>query len=160
MGLGTDTFPPDLVEEMRVGALINKVIDGQQNAGTVRDFYNACTIGGAKALSRDDLGRLAPGCTADISIFNLPGISAGPIDDPMRTFVHFCDGWDCDTVLVDGKVVVEGGNVVGVDEEALANRAQQTWKKYKAGLVAWDQAKRPADVLIPPLFPIAGRNRG
>ncbi|MEE8158159.1 MAG: chlorohydrolase family protein [Dehalococcoidia bacterium] len=160
MGLGTDTFPPDLVEEMRVGALINKVINGQQNAGTVRDFYNACTIGGAKALGRDDLGRLAPGCTADISIFNLPGISAGPVDDPMRTFVHFCDGWDCDMVLVDGKVVVEGGNVVGVDEEDLANRAQQTWKKYKAGLVAWDQAKRPADVLIPPLFPIAGRNRG
>ena len=157
MGLGTDTFPPDLVEEMRLGALINKVVDRSRSVGTVRDFYTAATIGGAKALGRDDLGRLAPGCTADISIFNLGGLTAGPIDDPMRTFVHFRRGRDCDTVLVDGKVVVEDGRVVGIDEENLAHRSQQVWERYKASIVAWDYAKRPADVMYPPLLPLVRR---
>ena len=73
MGIGTDTYPPDLLEEMRFGALVNKVVEGSRGAGTVRDFYNAATIGGAKALRRDDLGRLASGCTADISIFDFSG---------------------------------------------------------------------------------------
>ena len=154
VGLGTDTFPPDLVEEMRIGALINKVVDRKRSAGTVREFYNAATIGGAKALGRDDLGRLAAGCTADISIFNLPELEAGPIDDPMRTFVHFCHGWDCDMVIVDGNVVVEDGSVVGVDEEDLASRAQQSWGNYRTGIADRDQAGRSVDELFPPAFPI------
>ena len=100
MGIGTDTYPPDLLEEMRIGALVNKVVEGSRRAGTVRDFFNAATINGAKALRRDDLGRLAPGCTADISVFDFNGLHYAPIDDPMRTLVHVATGKNCDTVLV------------------------------------------------------------
>lgn len=160
MGVGTDTFPPDMIEEMRIGALINKVVDSSRSVGTVREFYNAATIGGAKALGREDLGRLAPGCTADISIFNLSGLSNGPIDDPMRTLVHVASGRDCDTVMVGGKVVVEGGRVVGVDEEELAYRAKKAWLKYKGGLVSWDPAGRPSADVFPPLLPILRRQGG
>lgn len=160
MGIGTDTFPPDMIEEMRIGALINKVVDRSRSAGAVRDFYNAATIGGAKALGREDLGRLAPGCTADISIFNLSGLSNGPIDDPMRTLVHVASGRDCDTVMVGGRVVVEGGRVVGVDEEELAHRAKKAWLKYKGGLVSWDPAGRPSEDVFPPLLPIVRRQGG
>jgi len=160
MGVGTDTFPPDMIEEMRIGALINKVVDSSRSVGTVREFYNAATIGGAKALGREDLGRLAPGCTADISIFNISGLSNGPIDDPMRTLVHVASGRDCDTVMVGGRVVVEGGRVVGVDEEELAHRAEKAWLKYKGGLVSWDPAGRPSADVFPPLLPILRRQGG
>ena len=156
MGIGTDTFPPDLLEEMRFGALVNKVVEGSRGAGTVLDFYNAATIGGAKALRRDDLGRLAPGCTADISIFDFSGLYHAPIDDPMRTLVHIATGKNCHTVLVGGKVVVDAGRVVGLDEEELEKKARDAWLKYKSGVVAWDAAKRPSDVIFPPLLPTAG----
>ena len=125
MGVGTDTFPPDLLEEMRIGALLNKVVDDSRSAGSVRDFYYAATIGGATALGRDDLGRLAPGCTADISVFDLSGLATAPIDDPMRTLIHAASGRDCHTVMVGGKVVVDKGRVVGVDEEDLAHKARE-----------------------------------
>jgi cytosine/adenosine deaminase-related metal-dependent hydrolase len=159
VALGTDTFPPDLVEEMRIGALINKVVDRRRDAGTVREFYNAATIGGARALGRDDLGRLAPGCAADISIFNLPPLQAGPVDDPLRTFVHFGHGWDCHTLMVGGRVVVADGRVVGVDEEKLGLKAQKSWTLFKKGLTAWDYQQRSADDLFPPTFPILRRQR-
>ena len=157
MGIGTDTYPPDLLEEMRVGALVNKVVEGSRRAGTVRDFFNAATINGAKALRRDDLGRLAAGCTADISVFDFNGLHYAPIDDPMRTLVHVATGKNCHTVLVGGKVVVEGGRVVGLDEEELERKARDAWLKYKDGVVAWDAAKRPSEEIFPPLLPTGAR---
>ena len=155
MGIGTDTFPPDIIEEMRMGAIINKIVEGDRSAGTVVDFYNAATIGGAKALGREDLGRLAAGCTADISIFDFSHLTAAPMDDPLRMLVHAANARDCHTVLVGGKVVVEAGRVVGVDEEELAHKARQAWLKYKGGIAAWDPANRPSDEVFPPLFPKA-----
>ncbi len=157
MGIGTDTYPPDLLEEMRLGALINKVVDRSRSTGTVRDFYNAGTIGGAKTLGREDLGRLAADCIADISIFDLTGLANAPIDDPMRTLVHVATGSNCHTVLVGGEVVVEGGRVVGLDEEDLENRARQAWLKYKSGVVSWDQGGLSSEEVFPPLLPMVRR---
>ena len=157
MGIGTDTFPPDIIEEMRMGAIINKIVEGDRSAGTVVDFYNAATIGGAKALGREDLGRLAAGCTADISIFDFSHLSTAPLDDPMRMLIHAANGRDCHTVLVGGEVVVEGGRVVGVDEEELTRKARQAWLKYKGGIAAWDPANRPGNEVFPPLLPWASR---
>ncbi len=51
LGLGTDTFPPDMVEEMRIGSLMCKVADGKRSAGTVAEFFHAATVGGASAGS-------------------------------------------------------------------------------------------------------------
>ena len=124
VALGTDTFPPDIVQEMRVGALVNKVVDRQRGAGSVAEFYNAATIGGARAFGRDDLGKLAPGCAADITIFDLSDFATGPVDDPLRTLIHVATGKNCDTVMVAGKIVVENGSIPGLDEEALAHKAQ------------------------------------
>ena len=153
MGIGTDTFPPDIIEEMRMGAIINKIVEGDRSAGTVVDFYNAATIGGAKALGREDLGRLAAGSTADISIFDFSHLTAAPMDDPLRMLVHAANARDCHTVMVGGEVVVSERRVVGVDEEELAHKARQAWLKYKGGIAAWDPANRPSDEVFPPLFP-------
>ena len=154
MALGCDTFPPDLLEEIRTGSLINKIVERDRMAGLIKEFFYAATVGGANALGRKDLGRLAPGCKADISIFDISAFDAGPIDDPMRTLIHFANGQHCDTVVVDGHTVVEAGSVKGVDEEQLRQDAQRVWTKYKAGIVSWDYAKRPSDEIWPPLLPI------
>ena len=154
VGIGNDSFPPDLIEEMRLGALTNKVVDCSRAAGTVREIYNAATIYGAKALGREDLGRLAPDCTADITVFDLSHLAAGPVDDPMRVLIHTASGRDTDMVIVDGKTVVEQGRVVGVDEEALWAKTQQTFLRYKANWVGLDWAKRSSDELYPPVIPI------
>ena len=72
----------------------------------------------------------------------------------MRTLIHFANGNHTDTVVVDGKTVVEKGMVCGVDEEKLRKDAQMVWTKYKAGIVSWDYAKRDSDEIWPPLLPI------
>lgn len=154
VGIGTDTFPPAINEEMRLAALIDKVINRDRAVGSTADIYNAATVGGAKALGREDLGKLAPGAIADISVFNLNSLETGPIDDPIRTFVHTATGRDCDTVIVDGRLVVSGGQVVGVDEEALARRAQESWLKLKGGVASWDWKGRELSEWSPSSLPL------
>jgi cytosine/adenosine deaminase-related metal-dependent hydrolase len=129
--LGTDTFPQDMIEEMRWAALACKWIDGNANHGTAREVFDAATIDGARALGRDDIGRLAPGAKADITIVDLSKLHIGPVDDPIKSLVYAASGTDVDTVLVDGKVVVEGGRVPGIDEADLIQKAADAhlWQK-------------------------------
>src|SRR5438045_1471555 len=66
MGLGTDTTPHNLVEEMRKAAVLARIAARDIATVTTSDLLHAATIGGARALKRDDLGRIAPNSRADL----------------------------------------------------------------------------------------------
>jgi cytosine/adenosine deaminase-related metal-dependent hydrolase len=55
-----------LVEELRTAAILARVAAGQAHAVTAADIFSAATVGGARALGRDDLGRITPGAKADL----------------------------------------------------------------------------------------------
>ncbi|MEV5614143.1 chlorohydrolase family protein, partial [Streptomyces sp. NPDC052225] len=59
--LGTDSFPPDLIRGMDVGVHLAKIAEGRSDAAPAEAYVEAATLGGARALGRDDLGRIAPG---------------------------------------------------------------------------------------------------
>lgn len=128
-GLGTDTFPPDIVENMRVGLTVNHLMEGGRRSARAADFYNAATLGGAKALGRDDLGRLAPGAKADITVFDLDGFHLGQFVDPVKTMVLSGSGRDFRDVYVDGRRVMADGIVVGADYDALQEQADRQFRK-------------------------------
>lgn len=155
MGIGTDTFPPDLVEEMRIASLLCKVAEGRRGAGSVAEVFHAATVGGADALGRRDLGRLAPGAAADICIWSIADLRHGLGDDPMRGFVHFGSGRDCDTVIVAGREVLSGGVVPGLDEDRLMHRSRIAWDKYRRRLADW--AGDAADTVFPSAIPTRRR---
>jgi cytosine/adenosine deaminase-related metal-dependent hydrolase len=154
MAIGTDTFPRDIIHEMQVVSLVCKVAEGNFLAGNARDIYNAATLGGAKLLGRDDLGRLAPGAKADIMVVDFQDLHVGPTNDPIRTLVHATTGANVERVIVDGRPVVEHKRVVGLDEEALLARVQTINEKLWAHFPARDWANRSLDELFPSTFPI------
>jgi len=63
IGIGTDTWPPDVILNLQVGLMLSRVMDGDPTSVTAQDMFDAATIGGANALDRPDLGRLMPGAT-------------------------------------------------------------------------------------------------
>ncbi len=154
--LGTDTFPQDMIEEMRWAALACKWTNRNANHGTARKVFDAATIDGARALGRDDIGRLVPGAKADIVIVDLSKLHIGPVDDPIKSLVYAASGTDVDTVLVDGKVVVKGGRVPGIDEAELREKTADAhlWQKeqfarmYPGGMSSED--------LFPHSYPLVG----
>jgi len=120
-----------MIMEMRSAVTTAKLRAGNRTAVSAADVFNASTLGGAKALDRNDLGRLAPGAKADIILVNLRGFHTALVDDPIKSMVYFGNQNDVDTVIVDGKTVVEDGKVPGVDLDKLgeeANAVNQRWK--------------------------------
>ena len=154
LGIGTDTVPPDMLAEMRMASTLSKLADDDPSSGNAAAVFNAATLGGAKALGRNDLGRLEPGATADISVFNLRALHIGVVDDPIKALIHYANGVDTDSVIVHGRTVVKEGRVLGIDEDALLSKAQLTWKTYKEGLAARDPLEHSSAELYPSAFPI------
>jgi len=156
MALGTDTTPPDMIMMMRWASVICKMVERNVNTGTAADVFNMATLGGAKALAREDLGRLAPGAKADIIIVDLDNLRVGPVDDPIRALVHYATMDDVKTVIVDGKVVVQDGRVLGLsrDEGELLDLVQKLSDARKDAIAARDWAGRTLEEKYPPTFPM------
>jgi cytosine/adenosine deaminase-related metal-dependent hydrolase len=154
VGLGTDIHPFDLIREMRGAALICKVAAESPNAGTAREVFNAATLGGAKALGRQDLGRLCPGAKADLVIVNQRALHYGVLCDPIRSLVDCGVASDVETVIVDGHMVMENRQVPAappVDE--LLARAQHYAEAYWAFYPQLDWNGRAAEEAFPNAFP-------
>jgi cytosine/adenosine deaminase-related metal-dependent hydrolase len=153
MGLGTDTYPLDIVAEMRYASLISRLVDKKYYGGRAARVFNAATIWGARALGRDDLGKIAPGAKADIVILDLRTTRYGPARDPVNALVEYGCGADVETVIVNGEVVIEGGRSKRIDDgklfadaENAAKRAWDNWSKR-------DWAGRSVEEINPPAFP-------
>lgn len=132
IGIGTDAWPMDMIMEMRSAVTTAKLVERSRTAVTARDVFNAATLGGAKALGRDDIGRLCPGAKADILIIDLDGFHTSLIDDPVKSLVYFGNQNDVETVIIDGKTVVEDSQIPGLDLVMLseeANLVNQRWKE-------------------------------
>jgi cytosine/adenosine deaminase-related metal-dependent hydrolase len=120
---------------------------------TSADVFSAATLGGARALRRDDLGRLAPGAKADIVLIDMRSLRVGPYRDPVKALVQCGTGDDVRRVIVDGRTVVEGGHVVGVDEAQVLADAQREAERLWAEVREWHWQKLTADELSPLSFP-------
>jgi cytosine/adenosine deaminase-related metal-dependent hydrolase len=157
VGLGTDEFPMDIIREMRCAALFSKVLDRDHLSVTARDVFNAVTLAGAQALGRDDLGRLAAGAKADILIIDLDDLHVGlTVDDPIKTLVYMASQRDVQTVIVDGKTVVEGGKVVGLDKADLAEKMRRVLGRQTRALIRHNASGLTLEEMFPPSFPPAG----
>jgi 5-methylthioadenosine/S-adenosylhomocysteine deaminase len=154
IALGTDTFPLDMVSELRWASILAKVTDANYQAGLPRDVFNAATLGGAKFVDRQDLGRLAPGTKADVLLINLDQLGAPVYADPIKALVDGASGRDVDTVIVDGRVLVQGGRTTRIDEEAVYAKARQATEQYWYQVPGWRWDGATVDRIIPPAFPI------
>lgn len=153
VGLGTDTYPRDMIAEMRWASLLCKIVEHDFLTATAAEVFTAATVGGAAALGRDDLGRLAPGAKADVVLVDLRRLRVGPYRDPIRALVNAATTDDVERVFVNGRLVVDGGRVVGVDEAALLADAQREAERLWASWPEWHPEGLAADQVSPPSFP-------
>jgi cytosine/adenosine deaminase-related metal-dependent hydrolase len=152
MGLGTDTFPKDILSDMRYVALASRVADRSFLAGHPRDVFNAATLGGAKMLGRDDLGRLQKGAKADIAIVNLKNIAFGAIRDPIRSVMETAVSRDVRTVIVDGESLVDNGKYLRLNEEELLEKVQAKGEQIWNSVPKWHWTGKGIDEVVPPSF--------
>ena len=157
LALGTDTYPRDLIMQMRTASYFGKVTSRDLSAASAAEVFEAATLGGARALGRDDLGRLAPGACADIIVIDLTGggtLRYGPVRDPVKSLVECGIGDDVETVVVDGVVRMRDRVIPDVDVAALRRAAQEAGEEVWGRLAEWDPLERTAEQMSPWSFPL------
>lgn len=108
------------------GLIHNMPDEDYQDWPTPRQILHAATRGGATALGLETkLGEIAPGQLADLVLVDLESPAFLPLRDPYLHLVYCEDGTSVDTVLVHGRVVVERGSVLSVDEQAIRHEIRE-----------------------------------
>jgi 5-methylthioadenosine/S-adenosylhomocysteine deaminase len=106
---------------------------------SARDVVAMGTKGGARALGLEgELGELKPGMLADVSLLRLDSAFFAPLNDAYRQLVYCENGSSVDTVIVDGRIVVEEGKLVTVDQESALAEAREVWAKKRKSIPALD----------------------
>lgn len=132
IGMGTDTHPPDMILNLQMGLILARVVEADAGAVRAEDLYDAATLDGARALGRDDLGRLAPGARADLVVIDLDAPEMGQVIDPIQTLMLNASGREVRTVVIDGRFVMEEGRIPGVDPRAMRAQAQAQFDRLVA----------------------------
>lgn len=151
VGMGTDTFPSDMIQEMRLAAFMAKSQEHTTYRTKARDIFNAATTHGAKALGRQDLGRLCEGAMADFSIVDLSTIEMTPSRDVVKSIIYSGTRHSISQVYVEGQRIVKNGRACGIDEKSLCEELQAigeaAWKDLKT------QDGKSMDECYPMSFP-------
>lgn len=155
IGMGTDTHPPDMIQNMQIGLITARITEASAQAVSTSDMYDAATLGGAKALGRTDLGRLAPGARADITVIGLQDPAMGQVIDPIQTIVLNGSGRDVRTVVIDGKIVMRDGIIPGADHDQMRNRAQTQFDRLVAQYPDRTLNHPPVGEIFEPTYPIS-----
>jgi 8-oxoguanine deaminase len=153
VGLGVDgsasNNSSNLLDEVRNALLLQRVYYGA-HALSPTQALEVATLGSAKLLGRDDVGVLAPGMAADLIAVKLNRLSfAGGLHDPVAALV-LCDTGRVDLSIINGRIRVRDGQLVGIDLPALIQRqnklaaalVKRTEERYGLSLTApvWHRA--------------------
>lgn len=153
MTIATDTCPQSMIEALKWTAVVSKIMDRRTEVATAADVFNAATLGGAKALGRDDLGRIARGAKADMLLWDKKGISMSPVRDPIRNIVYSAQAEDLHSTIIDGEWVMRDRVVPGLDPRKLSSGLQEAAETMWANMHKGDWAGRDIDKLSPESFP-------
>ena len=112
-----------LLAEARAAMLLQRVRNGA-DAMSARETLEIATRGGADVLGRgDELGSIEPGKRADLAIWDVSGLEAAGAWDPVAALV-LCGPLQVRDLLVEGRRVVRGGRLTGVELEDVLARAR------------------------------------
>ncbi|MCB1743467.1 MAG: amidohydrolase family protein [Gammaproteobacteria bacterium] len=152
LGIGTDTYPHNMLEELKTVGTCARLIAQSVDDHDTREVFEAATLGGARALRRDDLGRLAVGAKADFVCVDLTHASMRPLREPLRTLIGIAQDRAVDEVWVDGRCLVRGGTVLSMDLQASLGVLQDAQQRSLSRTRQLDWAGRSADELAPMLL--------
>jgi cytosine/adenosine deaminase-related metal-dependent hydrolase len=120
----------DLLEEMRVAYLLHR-LTWSRTAPSGYEILKLATRGSARILGRDDIGQLAEGKCADLFLIDSRRIElTGALFDAKNVLATVGFRQPVDYTMVNGRFTVRSGRLCGVDEQALAEKAEGVCRQY------------------------------
>lgn len=142
VGIGTDTYPHNMLEEMRNALINSRLMSGNPFDLRTHDIFDAATVGGAAILGRDDIGRLAPGAKADLFMADVTHPAMRPLRDPLRSLIYVAAERAVRDVFIDGRQVVSEGKVAAFDLDDATARLEEAQRRAEVKFTELDFAGR------------------
>jgi 8-oxoguanine deaminase len=134
VGLGVDGSASNdsshMLAEVRQALLLQRVRYGA-GALAVGEALRMATVEGARCLGRDDIGTLEAGKRADVAMFDLRGAGYSGSGDAVSALL-LCAPAQVDTLVVEGRVVVEGGELQTMSLDSVLRRHRTLAAKIQA----------------------------
>ena len=123
----------DFLGELRHALLLQRVWKGSGALGA-REVLKMATESGARALGFEGIGRIEEGMAADLAVFDVGRMEyCGSLSDPFAALLFAGYNHGTAYTLCNGKVVVDGGRLTGIDEEELVRQATRIAERLFAG---------------------------
>jgi 5-methylthioadenosine/S-adenosylhomocysteine deaminase len=135
--LGIDNYFSDYFELLRACIAVARIRAQRPDVLSAPEVLELATINAARAMAIDkDVGSLEVGKKADLQMVDMHRYGLTPTNDPVCTLVYHAHAKDVHTVMVDGRIVVADGKVVGIDEDSMIEAAglasDSAWKSFAA----------------------------
>ena len=154
LSMGNDTGPHNMLEEIRCAFTLGRIQSHAPAALSMSDVFRAATTGGAQALGRDDIGRIAPGARADLVLVDLTHPGMRPGIDPLRSLVFTAADRAVRDIYVDGRRIYADHRPTGFDASAASADLTQALATKIAEISALDDVP-PMDEIATMSFPQA-----
>ena len=159
VGIGTDTYPHNMLEELRHALINSRLVSGDPFDLRTHHAFDAATVVGARILGFDDIGRLEAGAKADLLLVDLRHPAMRPVRDPLRSLIYVAGERPVREVFVDGRQVVADGRTLAFDLDAALDRLEAAQRRAEAAFTAKDYAGRRHDEASPFAYPRANREK-
>lgn len=115
----------DILREMHLAISMQKDVRMDSQIIPHEKALEMATVDGARALGWDDeIGALIPGYKADIALFDVTAAEWYPAHNPIQNFVYCSEGTAADTVLVDGRILMQNKQIRSFDAARTAAAIQ------------------------------------
>jgi 5-methylthioadenosine/S-adenosylhomocysteine deaminase len=148
VAIGTDgpmvDLTNDMVEQLKWTRLLQNQLHLDPASIELDQLIGMGTEHGARAVRADgEFGTIEVGKRADLAVFDLATLHAGPVHRPLSTFVHAARGTDARHVMVDGEMLLEDGQFTWVSELRVTELLEEAGTRgralaRRAGLVPGD----------------------
>lgn len=120
----------DMLRDLRLVSYLANLKESDPTAVPAETVLEMATIRGAQALGLEqEIGSLEPGKRADFILVNMDAPHLTPVWDPVSSLVYAACGTDVDTVVIDGKIVMQGRKVLTLDEEAILTDVRSRYRE-------------------------------
>jgi 5-methylthioadenosine/S-adenosylhomocysteine deaminase len=152
----TDTV--NMLNSVGLAATLHKIRGDYEDWVDAGDAWRAATRGGARALGRGhDLGKIEAGAVADLVLYSLNSSPFIPANNLLQQLVHSERGASIRAVLVDGRIIMDNGELTGIDEVAILEEIQVEYRKLRP---LYDEAEASVARMMPALKRIHRRCAG
>ncbi len=129
VGLGDDgacvSGTSDMFQQMKTAVLLQKVSANDPTAITAETALEMATIQGARAVGFDnEIGSIEIGKKADLALVDMKKSNFYPVNRAHSQLVYCAKPQNVDTVIVDGKIMMQKGIVKNINEQFVFEKAQ------------------------------------